>query len=499
MNTRKFFICFTIMACFCGVAPISPVQARPVKMCPVVALEGSWREIGEQTAYYFRDTIAQGAFMFSVLGVTAKKAETYYNDIEGLIPEEIKEQMQGMADGLSAVNVPALPRSKVLIWNFFMDIASRKKSGCTAFAFKSKGGDTFLAHNTDNVGLTAGMNTVIHYKPDNGDHSFLSFFGPGFVGVGMGINDQKLALSFNVGEPNYNQKTGLPVVFKAREVMTKCATLECAVEKFQDFLAEERSYGELGANLMIVDFKDSAMARIQICSDVITVTYLERPDVEDVTYGAVTNHFEGDCALPAPNGSGPFTWLSRIFRGNRKDSSHQRYERLIQLLTTPGISYDMETCWRILTDTRGTLPNDNTICRKGPLITTTASHVLTGHSCYYSLGLPSKYLKEYGKLLFIDLDDGLSRAVKPSIAGTAWRRRDESVVSSAPVALISLSEKGVRLKTYTSQDGTFVFNNLDAGTYKLRDGRKALTIWSPGKVVNYDGENIVTVDSLPVN
>ena len=318
-----------------------------------------------------------------------------------------------------------------------------------------------------------------------------SFFAPGFVGVGMGINDQKLALSFNVGEPNYNHKTGLPVVFKAREVMAKCATLKCAVNSFKQFSDEGGHYGELGANLMIVDFKDSAMARLQICSDVVTVTYLEGPDFEDVTYGAVTNHFEGGCALPAPNGSGPFSWLTRIFRGNHKDSSHHRYERLIQLLTTAGISYDMQTCWWILTDSRGTLPNDNTICRKGPLITTTASHVLTERFCYYSLGLPRTYLKEYGKLLFIDLDDGLSRAVKPSITGTA-KGRDEPVVPSAPIALISLSGKGVRLKTYTSPDGRFFFNNLDAGTYKVRDGRKPLNIWSPGEVVDYDGETIVT-------
>ena len=172
MTTGKLFICFTIMACSCGVLFVSSLQAQPVKMCPVVALEGSWREIGRQTAYYFRDTIAKGAFMFSVLGVSEEKAENYYDNIEGFIHEDIKEQMEGMADGLSEVNVPALPRNKELIWNFSMDIMNRKKFGCTAFTFKSKDGDTFLAHNTDNVGLTVGMNTVIHYKPNNGDHSF---------------------------------------------------------------------------------------------------------------------------------------------------------------------------------------------------------------------------------------------------------------------------------------------------------------------------------------
>ena len=298
MNTRKFFICFTIMACVCGVAPVSPVQARPVKMCPVVALEGSWREIGEQTAYYFRDTIQLGAIGFSALGVTADKAGKYYDDIEEYIPEEIKEQLKGMAQGLSEVGVPTFPQSKELIWNFAMDIMESKKMGCTAFAFTTPK-DTFLAHNTDNVAVTAGMNTAIHYKPTNGDHSFLSFFAPGFVGVGMGINDQKLALSFNAGKSSKPQKAGLPVVFKAREVMAQCADLDCAIKKFKGFLDGKRSYGELGANLIIVDFKGPAMARLEISSDTITVTHVEGPKGDGVTYTGVTNHFEGGI-VPCP-------------------------------------------------------------------------------------------------------------------------------------------------------------------------------------------------------
>jgi hypothetical protein len=475
---------FMSITCAFGLLYKPSVQAKPVKLCPVVTLEGSWWEIGYQTAYYFRHTIKKGAKQFSSLGVKPRKAQKYYNKVERLIHNDIKEQMRGMRNGLSAVGLAKKPPKKELIWNFSMDILKRWDLGCTAFAFDSLEEGTFLAHNTDNVGVTIDMNTVIHFKPNNGDNSFLSFFSPGFVGVGMGINEKKLALSFNVGEPNNHAQSGLPVVFKAREVMAKCDNLRCAVNSFKKFLDEGGNYGEMGAILTVVDFNDSTMARIQICSDEMSVTYGDQLDFEDVTYSAVANHFEGRCALQKPRWFRPLAWLSRIFRGNRKDSSHHRYERLMELLTTEGIKYDMETCWWILTDSRGKLPNNNTICRRGFPVSTTASHVLTEHSCYYSLGLPSKYLAEYDKLLFIDLDDGLSRAVTPSISGTVKKSRDDTV-PSIPIDLILLPAKDDTLTTYTSPEGTFVFNNLVAGEYLVKVGKQ-----HPGVDVKYDGENL---------
>jgi hypothetical protein len=494
MNRTTFFMFFMSITCAFGFLHKPSVQAKPVKLCPVVTLEGSWKKIGYDTAYYFRHTIGKGAKQFRNLGVKPRRAQEYYDEVERFIHDDIKEQILGMRNGLSAVGLTMNPPKKELIWNFSMDIMKSWNLGCTAFAFNSKRG-TFLAHNTDNVGVTIDMNTVIHFKPDNGDNSFLSFFSPGFVGVGMGINEKKLALSFNVGEPNNNAQPGLPVVFKAREVMAKCDNLQCAIDTFSRFLdREEANYGELGAILTVVDFKDSTMARIQICSDGMSVTYGHELHTEDVTYSAVANHFEGRCALQKPGRFRPLAWFLGIFRGNRKDSSHHRYERLMEMLTTEGISYDMETCWWILTDYREkSSPTNNTICRRGFPVSTTASHVLTERFCYYSLGLPSKYLARYGKPLFIDLDDGLSRAVKPSITGTVKKSRDDEI-PSIPIDLILLpasddklpfSPKYDKLTTYTSPKGKFVFNNLVAGEYLVRVGKQ-----HPGVDVKYDGENV---------
>jgi hypothetical protein len=490
MNRAKFFMFFMSISCAFGFLHTSSTEAKPLKLCPVVALEGSWYNIGYQTAYYFRDTIDKGAKQFRKLGVSPKKAQKYYDQVEGLIHKDIKEQIQGMRDGLLELGLTKEPQKKELIWNFAQDILQRWDLGCTAFAFNSKDNGTFLAHNTDNVAVTIAMNTVIHFKPDNGDHSFLSWFAPGFVGVGMGINDQKLALSFNVGEPNKNKKPGLPVVFKAREVMAQCDNLECAIALFSQGLGKEKSYGEMGAILIVVDFKKSAMARIEICSDKMSVTYGNELDSGNVTYSAVANHYEGPCALQKPGIFRPLALLSRMFRVKRKDSSYYRYKRLMEMLTTEGISYDMETCWWIVTDSNGKLPNNRTICRKGFPVSTTATHVLSERFCYYSLGLPSEYLAKYGKPLFIDLDDGLSRAVKPSITGVA-KRRCESLDLSTPIVLISLPEGDAELTTYTFSKGRFVFNNLVAGKYRVRDGTND---YAPSEDVYYDGETVLKLD-----
>ena len=489
MNRTRFFMFFITITCAFGFLHKSSAQAKPVKLCPVVTLEGSWEKIGYDTAYYFRHTIEKGAKQFRNLGVGPKKAQDCYDRVEGLIHDDIKKQIQGMQKGLSDLGLNEPPLNKVLIWNFAQDILQRWDLGCTAFAFHSPENGIFLAHNTDNVAATIKMNTVIHFKPDNGDNAFLSWFAPGFVGVGMGINDKKLALSFNVGEPNNNAEIGLPVVFKAREVLAKCDDLQCAIDRFSRFLDEGGNYGEMGAILTVVDFNDSTMARIQICSDKMSVTYGHELHAEKVTYSAVANHFEGRCALEEPGRFRPLAWLSRIFRGNRKDSSHHRYERLMELITTEGIKYDMETCWWILTDSRGKLPNNNTICRRGFPVSTTASHVLTERSCYYSLGLPSKYLATYGKPLFIDLDDGLSRAVQPSITGTV-KREGPYPAPSTRIDLILSPAKDDTLTTYTSpEEGTFVFNNLVAGEYRVRVGKQ-----HHGVDVDYDGENVEDLD-----
>jgi hypothetical protein len=60
----------------------------------------------------------------------------------------------------------------------------------------------------------------------------------------------------------------------------------------------------------------------------------------------------------------------------------------------------------------------------------------------------------------------LEQMVKPSIVGkvTAMDRP----LGQAKVLLESISGGGISLKTYSDEDGTFVFNNLESCSYRIK-------------------------------
>ena len=237
---------------------------------------GSYESIGRQIATTYPDSIIYMADVFSILGVTPQLAQSQYDAIEDLIPQSIKDHMQGMAFGLTEVR----PFSYEAIWNTVLVTSfainglntpdpvapSKETFGCTAFAVSSTAG-TFLAHNTDNSKGSEHNGALMHIIPDNGDNSYLHLFAPGFVDVGLGLNDKQIGITYNVGRPNNNPLEGLPPLFMVRYVMEKASTLEESVSYFTDFLDEGNTYGYGGAIFLIFDFKDDSMAKIQVKSD----------------------------------------------------------------------------------------------------------------------------------------------------------------------------------------------------------------------------------------
>ncbi len=434
--------------------PAAETEPLP-RMYPTFSFEGSWEEIGKQTALRFRDTVILTGFVFeNFIGINADTALSYYEEIEDIIPATIKEQMRGMALGLSEYwNISyANAWERTLIVNFGIDILNKNKydppdDGCTAFAFHSADG-TFLCHNTDNSKSNLEMGSLIHYMPDNGDNAFISFFAPAFVGVSLAINDKGLALTYNVGGQNKNPAPGLPVLFKTREVMATSDNLTQAVDMFTDFLDEGHLYGYGTANFLLVDFNNATMARLQVCSDDIKVTY-GRPleGKEGVTCLAFTNDFDEDFSTRDPD--------------NINESSLERYERLLEIL--PGFEkYDIRTCWEMLSDTAGGDPTDNTICRRGEKTITTLTNIFTASTAYYTVGPPCEYFTMYDEPMSLVLDHG----VKPSISGTVTALGRP--LDRARVILKSDSNQGVEQTTYTDSTGLYAFNNLVEGTYRLQ-------------------------------
>jgi len=357
------------------------------------SFKGSYEEMGRQVAHTFPDIIIYVADVFSIIGVNSQVAQGYYDAIEDIIPDSIKAHMRGMAFGLTEVRPFSYETSWdiVVVGSLFLNAlkiadtaASTELPGCTAFAVASEAG-TFLCHNTDNQKGNEHFGAAMYFEPNNGDNSYIHLFSPAFVDVGLGLNDKGLGITYNVGNPNVNATIGLPVLFMVRYVMEKASTLEEATEYFTDFIDNGNNYGHGGAIFLLVDFKDSSMAKIQVRSEKVKVTYGEELK-PGVTYISSTNHFDED------------------FRDDPEyyyESSWKRFERLMEILPQFDI-YDLETCWTILSDHGDGEPNNNTISRSGSSTGTTLTNIFTADKVYYTTGMPHEYLDIYGEPVVID-------------------------------------------------------------------------------------------------
>ncbi len=361
----------------------------------VDVFKGSYEEIGKQIAKKYRDIHFNIGALFTA-GISPQTAHDYYDAIEDIIPQSIKDQMQGMALGLfeeglsydTAWDIVVVNGLFIEMVNLLKNSGALKESlGCTAFAVSSDAG-TFLAHNTDNQKENQGYGTLMYIVPDNGDNAYMHFTAPVFVDVMLGLNDKGLAITYNVGNPNLNPTTGLPPLYMVRYIMEKASTLDEAVGYFENFIDEGNNFGYSGAIFLLVDYKDSSMAKIQVKSHGIKITYGEELK-PGVTYVATTNHYDED------------------FRDDPDyyyESSWKRYERLMELL--PGFdTYGLDTCWTILTDHGEGEPNNNTISRDGSTSGTTITNIFTADGCYYTLGMPHAYLETYGEPQYAGLCD----------------------------------------------------------------------------------------------
>jgi hypothetical protein len=292
--------------------------------------------------------------------------------------------------------------------------------GCTAFAFTSEAG-TFLGHNTDNP-MSDNASAILRYVPDNGDNAYVHFFHPGFVDVSLAMNDKGIAITFNVGNPNVNAAVGLPVLFMVRYALEKSSTVDEVVGYFQDFIdTPGNSFGHQGGILLVVDVTNGTMAKIQVRSEKIKVTYDEelKPGVR---YIASTNHFDEDFR-DDPTYYYESSWMRR-----------ERLEELLSLFET----YNLDTCWTILTDHGDGEANNNTISRDGSPSITTITNVFTADKAYYTVMMPHVYLDIYGEPQVFEFESTKEQCAIEQIYGVETKKlkilRDfrDNVLSNSP-------------------------------------------------------------------
>jgi predicted choloylglycine hydrolase len=373
-------------------------NGTPKRESPFITLQGSWQEIGKVQAQSFFREILQGALIFRMAyGVGFNDVEQYYEQMHHLIPTGVKRQLDGFIKGLAEkwYISESFARKAALIWNLGIDVNYKHKqeqgiTGCTAFALCSKEG-TFLCHNTDSYPGSQRMSKVFYYQPNNGDNAFLSFFAPGFIGVGLAINEKGLAITYNTGRPNQQPATGLPATLMSREVMASSDTIKEAEDLIKGFLMKGGYYAHQGAIFMLVDFKDNSMAKVQLCSHKIELTYATQLK-PGVSFIAFTNHFDDSFAALTPEQAAQKRNVSSIARRRRLDELLHTFDH-----------YNLQTCLAIMSDHSRAEPRNITICRHSEDMATTIGNIFTADKAYYTLGNTCQYLAEYKSPSFIDL------------------------------------------------------------------------------------------------
>jgi hypothetical protein len=371
------------------------------KFAPAGVFKGSWYDIGRQVGQAFPDSIIDFSNTMRLVidsfgpghGWTAQK---YYDAVQNLIPQSAKDHMEGMAAGLADVRPMSYDTAwdMVITLNMATELLNMENMssipdapelrGCTGFAVSSAAG-TFFGHNTD-AQSTVNGSSIMYFEPNNGDYSYISIDPPGWVFVGYGLNEKGIAVTTNAGSPSPNALMGLDPNLMLRNVMERAATLEEAVDLFKNFLSSGKNFGTGGAIIHIVDFNQSTMAKIQVRSEYIDVSYGQQSPY-GVNYIGSANHFVGDFNVD------PDYYY---------ESSWKRYERLMQLLNNQTPPFGMEECWTVLSDTFQEKPNNN-ISRTGGFgkSSTQFGTIFTRDGMYYTLQAPHRYFAEYAKPQFL--------------------------------------------------------------------------------------------------
>ena len=446
---------------------------RIEKFAPVKSFTGSWYEIGRQVGRTFPDNIIEfGDIMTAVLLYVGPgngwTPQIFYDTTLEWIPQSVQQHMQGMAMGITEVRPISYATAwdLVLTQNMAVELLNMAKNivpiptpevlACTSFGVTSSEG-SFLAHNTDAQSTGKNTTAIMYWKPTNGDFAYLTMDPPGWADVAFGLNEKGIGVTLNAGNPNTAAAMGMYPNFLVRYSMEHVSTLEEAVGMFEDHLAEGNTFGPTGALIHYMDFNQNTMAKIQLRSEEIEVTYGQQ-SAYGATYIGSANHFVGDFS-PDPD--------------YYYESSDERYKRLVALMEQTE-TFDLNACWSILSDTNGGEPTSNTISRKGSWVSggPVFGHIFTADGIYYTLGMPHAYLEEYGEpqflpLIFEDSDgDGTGDVGDPD---TVYGSVTGDVQEGVTVNIYRVNCGGdINVGSpVTNSEGYYSFGNLENGRYLL--------------------------------
>jgi hypothetical protein len=262
-------------------------RLRYLNQIPVLSVEGSPREMGEQIGVLGLKPATR--FLHTADDIVAQHGwQTIYQLVlktgNILSPRFPADHMQEVE---AAAKSAAWPRDLLVFGNTILDL--RRIIACSAMiveADRSTTGHPLLGRNLDwpPVARLHEYTLVVVYRPA-GKHAFASITFPGLFGCTSGMNDAGLAIAMldsyqsRDGSPGFNP-LGVPTVLMLRRLLEECTTVDEAVNLLR---SNERASM---LNIAICDRKRGAVL------EVTPKTVIVRPSEQGICL--CTNHFRSD-------------------------------------------------------------------------------------------------------------------------------------------------------------------------------------------------------------
>lgn len=195
-----------------------------VRNCIDTILNTCYKFVSKEVNLPLADRIAANF----LLDETYKKMEPY-------IPNDYKEEMEGLADG-SGISLKNVHRVHA-----FPDLTETSCSGIAAFGKATKDGNLYQVRILDYI-MELGVQdypTIIVYQPNEGN-SFANISWAGFTGVVSGMNDKGIAVSEmgyggpgdelpGIPKPQPKETIeGIPMIFSLKKVLQHADNVEQA-------------------------------------------------------------------------------------------------------------------------------------------------------------------------------------------------------------------------------------------------------------------------------
>jgi isopenicillin-N N-acyltransferase like protein len=210
-----------------------PAELRYIGHVPVLFVEGTPAQIGQQTAALVGDAAPGLTASFKNL----LKASHLDNALPALtftsrnllkrFPADYRTELEAMSENYGKY------RDLIVIANTLWDMG--KLEGCSTYIVepgRSKSGEPLFGRNFDfpTLGTLHQFSMVIVCKP-KGKQAFVSVNFPGLVGVCSGMNEKGLAIAVvdipetADGSPRLNL-AAVPMILSFRRILEECSTVE---------------------------------------------------------------------------------------------------------------------------------------------------------------------------------------------------------------------------------------------------------------------------------